>query len=250
MSMGANGKNNQSRTPVGRKASSSHVPQPPYPGSAPQLQLPAPPVTPKVLLLFQMLLSNEIADLSAITELIRTDIGLTVNVLRSAAEEVEGQNHASVDIEDIVVQLGLDKLKKLVDDIMVLSIHPRGSAGLRTFDRFSMHARLTALIAEELAGETASVNQEEAYVAGLLRHIGALPFVLGWKIPELEEADIGEIGYYLAKVWRLPDRLTEVIRGNRETCDPSTLPLFDIVTAADKHAFRLEVGYDSNVSTS
>jgi HD-like signal output (HDOD) protein len=245
----ANGKNHQSRIPGGRDASFSPAPEPTYLGSASQLELPTPPVTPKVLLLFQMLLSNHIADLSAITEVIRNDIGLTVQILRSAAEEADTDAHDFVDIEDIVVHLGLTKLTRLVDETMVLSIHPKGWAGLQTFDRFCTHARLTALIAEELAGETASVRQEEAYVGGLLRHLGALPFVLGWKIPELEEVDTGEVGYYLAKLWRLPNRLADVIRGNRETCDPSTLPLLDLVSTADKHAFRLEVGYNSAITS-
>jgi HD-like signal output (HDOD) protein len=238
----ANGKHPHSRVPAGGNARSSPAPQSPHLRFSPQLEIPAPPVTPKVLVLFQLLLSNHIADLSAITEVIRSDIGLTVQVLRCAAEEGYSRELDFVEISDVVVHLGLEKLKRLADETMVMAIHPKGIAGLRTFDRFCAHARLTALIAEELAGETASVRQEEAYAGGLLRHLGALPFVLGWKIPELEEVETGEIGYFLARLWCVPSRLANVVRGNREMCDPHTLPLFDLVNTADKHAFRLEVG--------
>jgi HD-like signal output (HDOD) protein len=238
----ANEKNHPSQHPFGR-GSLSPLPQGNPFDSLPQIVLPGPPVTPQVFLVFQMLLSNQIADLSAITEIIRSDIGLSVQVFRLAAEQEEEQLRGLVDIEELVVQLGISQLKTLVDDTDILSKHPKGVAGVRTFERFCNHARLTALIAEELASETASVRPEEAHIAGLLRHLGALPFVVGWKIPDLEESDTGETGYQLAKIWRLPHPLAEVISGNRDICDPSVLPLFDLVSAADKHAFRLEIGH-------
>jgi HD-like signal output (HDOD) protein len=237
MSMLANGKHNDPSSAFSRIPQSSDLKAPQ------QVMVPVPPVMPGALLLFRMLVSNQIADLGAITEVIRNDIGLTVHVLRLAAEEA-GYDSSLTDIDEIVVLLGLDRLRRLSDEAAVLSIHPKGDAGLQTCERFAMHARLTALIAEELAGEAASVRQEDAYVAGLLRHVGALPFVFGWSIPELENIDSGEIGSYIARSWHLPDALVDVISGNRDACAPSSLPLFDLVNTADKHAFRLAVGYN------
>lgn len=199
---------------------------------------------PEVLLLFEMLLSSPVIDLRAITEVIRADLGLTVHLLKLATEESNGHAKALVDIEDIVVLLGIGRLKSVLEQATVLSGHPRGEAGVNTYERFGRHARLTALIAEELASEIATVRQEDAYIAGLLRHVGAIPFVMGWKIPELEGVDTGEVGDYLARNWHLPDVLVDVIRGSREACAPSSLALFDVVNMADKHAFRLEVGCD------
>ncbi len=232
----ANGKHNNPDLPAGRLLQPGELNCPRQP------LVPVPPVVPGALLLFRMLVFNQIADLSAITDVIRNDIGLTVQVVRLAGEEI-GKNNALMDIDEIVVLLGLDKLRALSDEAAILSIHPRGSAGMQTFERFGMHARLTALIAEELAGETASVRQEDAYVAGLLRHVGALPFLLGWRIPELENIDTEEMGAFLAKSWRLPNVLIDVIRGNRITCDSSSLPLVDLVNTADEHALHLALGY-------
>jgi HD-like signal output (HDOD) protein len=242
----ANGKNHR-RFETGRKGDVSPLPSANRSDRFPEIVLPGPPVTPQVFLVLQMLLSNRIADLSAIAGTIRSDIALTVQVLRLAAEQNQEHLRGVLDIDELVVHLGLAKLKILLEDTDILSMHPKGIAGIQTFERFCNHARLTAMIAEELASETASVRQEEAYVAGLLRHLGALPFVLGWKIPDLEESDTGETGYQLAKVWRLPSPLVDVISGNRELCAPSTLPLFDVVATADKHAFRLEIGHTFSV---
>jgi len=215
-----------------------------FPASSQVFEIACPAVKPEVLLFFEMLLSAQVIDLRTITQVIRTDVGLTVQLLRLAAEESKGGASAVVDIEDLVVLLGIDRLKSVLDRVTVLSGHPRGEAGLNTYGRFCMHARLTALIAEELAAETATVRQEDAYLAGLLRHVGAIPFVLGWKIPEVEGIDTGEVGDYLARNWRLPAVLVDIIRGNRELCAPSALALFDVVNTADQHAFRLEVGCD------
>jgi len=241
--MRANGKNPQWRLQAGCKGNASPLPPVNHYGRLPNIVLPGPPVTPQVFLVLQMLLSNRIADLSAISGTIRSDIALTVQVLRLAAAENQEHLRGLIDIDELIVHLGLTKLKSLLEDTDILSKHPKGIAGVRTFERFCSHARLTAMIAEELASETASVRQEEAYVAGLLRHLGALPFLLGWRIPDLEESDTGETGYQLAKVWRLPHPLVDVISGNRELCDPLTLPLFDLVATADKHAFRLQIGH-------
>jgi len=241
--MPANGKHHQWHSQTGHNGDVSPLPPADHSDRPPRIVLPGPPVAPHVFLVLQMLLSNQIADLSAIAETIRSDIGLTVQVLRLAAEQNREHLRGLVDIDELVVQLGLAKLQGLMDDIDILSKHPKGIAGLRTFERFCNHARLTALIAEELASETASVRQEDAYVAGLLRHLGALPFILGWNIPGLQESDTGETGYQLAKIWGLPHPLVDVISGTRELCDPSTLPLFDLVSTADKHAFRLEIGH-------
>ncbi len=243
----ANGKNDQWRLQTGRKGNVSPLSPADHSDRLPNIVLPGPPVTPQVFLVLQMLLSNRIADLSAIAGIIRSDIALTVQVLRLAAEQNQKHLRGLIDIDELVVHLGPTKLKRILEGTDILSKHPKGIAGVRTFERFCNHARLTAMIAEELASETASVRQEEAYVAGLLRHLGALPFLLGWKIRDLEESDTGETGYQLAKVWGLPCPLLDVISGNRELCDPSTLPLFDLVATADKHAFRLEIGHTFDI---
>ncbi|MBZ5653719.1 MAG: HDOD domain-containing protein [Acidobacteriia bacterium] len=240
----ANRPDDKSALKFGHQGQLLHATQPVLPTGAQGFEIPCPAVKPGVLLFFEMLLSSRVIDLHAITEVIRTDVGLTVHLLRLAAKERTGRAKGLVDIEDIVVLLGINRLKGLLEQATVLSGHPRGEAGVSTYDRFCMHARLTALIAEELASETATVRQEDAYIAGLLRHVGAIPFVLGWKIPELESVDTGEVGDYLARNWRLPDVLVDIIRGDREDCGSSSLALFDVVNTADNHAFRLEVGCD------
>lgn len=226
---------------VGRVPSS---PQRFYLAKPENTDIPLPPATTRGLVHLRLLLSNHVADLTAIANIMRNDVGLVVQALRWAGgDAVDSSSGGVFAIEDLIVLLGLNRLRALSQCATFLSSHPNGSAGFRTFERFTTHARLTALIAEQLAKESATVRPEDAYLSALLRHIGAVPLILSWNMPELQQAESGEIGYHMAKSWRLPDILLPIIRGDREACPDSWLALFDLVNTADAHAFHLEMGY-------
>lgn len=193
----------------------------------------------------RMLLEAQTIDLGAVAEVIRGDIGLTLELLRMGRRELGNSTSDMLRVAETVVHMGAPALKALVNETPLLTTHPRGKSGFRTCNRFWMHARLTALIAEQLATRCPEVNAEEAYTAGLLRHLGALPFVLGWSAPEFEQADPGECAFFIGRSWELPEILVEIVHGNQELCtSPGSLALLDLVNTADKHAFRLELGCD------
>lgn len=209
------------------------------------LVVPLPPALPGALIVLQLLLSNQIADLKAIVQAIRSDVGLVIHLMRFAAEEAfDPRTRNLLDIDQLVVNLGLENLRIRSKAVSTVPSHSQGSARLRTLQRFSRTAQLTALIAEELAAESATVRQEDAYTAGLLRNLGALPLVLGWQIPELQHAEPGEIGYCLAKIWNLPDAIADAARGDLRNCSRSSAALLDLVNTADAHAFQLQMGYE------
>jgi len=203
------------------------------------------PALPEASVRLRSLLDARVPDLNAVTEVIRGDIGLSLHLIQSATQELGKDSAEALRLSASVVRVGLKQLTALVNETPLLFTHPKGKAGFQTCNRFWMHARLTALIAEQLATQKANVNPEEAYTAGLLRHLGAIPFVLGWNIPALDQADPGECAFLLAKNWQLPEALVEVAHGIPELCSSSdSLALLDVVTVADKHAFRLELGCD------
>jgi HD-like signal output (HDOD) protein len=203
-------------------------------------EFPPPPSMPDAVLLLRLLLSSHTADLHAITDVIRNDVGLTAQLFRLAALERGGRATNILNVGDLVVQIGLEKLKNLAAETKLNPLHPQGNAP-RTRDRFWLHARLTARIAEELAGETTPSNREAAYVAGLLRHLGSLPAVLGWELPGWMPTGAGEIGYQMAKTWQLPVVLADVIRGDDRACTSrKAYSLLRLVNMADERAARWE----------
>jgi HD-like signal output (HDOD) protein len=204
------------------------------------VEFPLPPAMPDAVLLLRLLLSSHVADLHAITDVIRNDVGLTAQLLRLAAQERGGRPTSILNVGELLVQIGLDKLKALAAQTKLNPLHPQHAAP-QPRERFWMHARLTARICEELAGETTCANRNAAYVAGLLRRLGTLPALLGWAIPEWIPHTPGEIGFRMAKVWQLPAILADVIRGDDKACtSQKAYALLRLVNVADERAARWE----------
>ena len=206
-----------------------------------EAQFSSPPALPSVLLRLEWLLSEFVADLQGITNLIRGDIGLTAQLLRLAARETEGSPDTVVAISDLVVNVGLEKLRALVARTNPLPDDLSGDPGVKACERFWMHCRLTASVAEELAGRSPGIRSEDAYLAGLLCHLGDLPSLLGQVAPGSDATDTHELGYRMASTWGFPHILAEVIGGDRKAgFARESRALLDIVTAADIWACRLE----------
>jgi len=204
------------------------------------MEFPLPPAMPDAVLLLRLLSSSHIADLHAITDVIRNDVGLTVQLLRLAAIERTGRTLSMLNIGDLVVQVGLEKLKDLAAQTKLNPLPPQNAAP-QARERFWTHARLTARICEELAGETTAAGREAAYIAGLLRHLGALPALLGWELPASTSGSSGELGYRLANAWHLPPVLADVIRGDDKACtSQKAYALLRLVNVADERAARWE----------
>ena len=212
-------------------------------------EFPLPPAMPDAVLLLRLLLSSHTADLHAVTDVIRNDIGLTVQLFRLAALERRGRATGTLNVGDLVIEIGLEKLRSMAAETRLNPIYPQNAAP-QARERFWMHARLTARISEELAGETTPANREAAYAAGLLRRLGELPALLGWNASEGLQGSPAEIGYSMAKAWHFPAILTDVIRGDDRACTSQrAYSLLRLVNVADERAARWESG-SSTYSTS
>jgi HD-like signal output (HDOD) protein len=206
----------------------------PLPGES---QFPSPPALSNALLQLELCLSASVVDLQDITNIIRGDIGLTAQLLRLAASELEESPSRVVPVSEIILQLGVNKLKAMMARTRPLPGDSANSAGSNACVRFWMHARLTALIAEELASRSSEVHPEEAYLAGLFYHLGDLPPVLGWTLGS--DATSRHIGYRMAKAWGFPQTLVDVIAGDRELALGKSRVLLDTAESADGWASRL-----------
>jgi len=186
-------------------------------GASEKMEFPLPPAMPGAVAFLQLLVTSNVADLEAITALIRNDVGLTVQLLRLAFGEAAQRSTSRLSIGELVVHLGLEKLRVMVARTRVLSCPPVGDAAFRACKEFWIHSRRTARAAEALAAGT-SANQETAYVAGLLCRIGMLPALLDWKVPGIAAASPGEIGSLMLRAWNFPPFLVEIIRGDEQAC--------------------------------
>ena len=195
------------------------------------------PAMPDSLLLLQVLLSGPVVNVQTAAEAIRNDVGLTIRFLQFIGSQA---NPAEVSISKHLVLTGISRLRALTANTEIIARHPKGRAGLRMCERFWAHARLTALMAEELAQKQRTVDSEQAYLAGLLFRIGELPEVLGWENHDFLTGSDSYRGYALAVRWNLPLVLREVIRADEETCSAEACELLRCVKAADQQALHIE----------
>jgi len=165
-----------------------------------------------------ILLAENVVELEAITQVIRADVGLTIQLLRSAKFRAGSLGNTRIHLSQIAVELGLDRLRHMITEIPLLGYEQQISLDLEECISFWLRARQTARTAEQVAAQVFPQLAETAYVAGLLHHLGKIPDLLGWRIPGLESAKSGEIGCHMAQAWSLPELLVDVIRGDEQAC--------------------------------
>jgi HD-like signal output (HDOD) protein len=200
-------------------------------------EFPLPPAMPGAVALLQLKLASNVADLDAITRLIRTDVGLTAQLLRLAFGQPSRHGSGHLGVGEVVVHLGLEKLRAMAAGTRLLACQPGGNRLFEACKDFWMRARRTAHIAEELAAGTSARMRETAYVAGLLCHIGKLPALLDWKVPGIESVHPAKIGLRMAKAWHFPSILAEIIRRDEPACTSfATRRLLRLINAADQQA--------------
>lgn len=180
------------------------------------------PAMPEAVALLQLLVSSCFADLDAITNVIRNDVGLTIQLLRLSALNFGRPTSGGIPyLGELVVCLGLDQLRAMAAAASLVPRQETGNADRHIINAFWTRARMTAGTAQQLALETSPDDAETAYVAGMLRHLGVLPILLGWQSFGIESADSADMGVHMAKAWGLPSLLVDVIRGDESACTSS-----------------------------
>ena len=193
--------------------------------------LPALPVLPETLLLLELEAQERSVDLRRVTELVLSDLGATLQILR-----VAGREHACVEfrpsrIEDCIVDLGLDVCMQALS-ANTISRH----AGQDEVAETWAHCREIAIHSRQIAEESEDVDPDEAYITGLLHAIGLLPAVLGWAASKHGISDFSLAGFKLAKKWSLAPFVVKFLgEVNEERC---TTPLPEIVREAHRSADR------------
>lgn len=133
------------------------------------------PVMSATVLGLDMILQVPYIDLRLVSDLILSDVGATIQILRLIGKEYD---------------LAADRPRRIGDCIASLDVSDWYAAvSARTFpcDREHIettahwrHCRLVAQYAQLVAESMEQYAPEDAYLVGLLHEIGAIPTVLGW----------------------------------------------------------------------
>jgi putative nucleotidyltransferase with HDIG domain len=188
------------------------------------------PALPAVVVELLCTLEQEDLNVRALADKIALDQGLTAKTLRLANSSFYGMPNKVATIHQAITILGLSSMRTLVTAAAVLDQFPQ--AGLDRFDfpAFWRHSIGAGLCAQALARHL-DVNQDTAFLAGLLHDIGRLVLVthfadrfervqaraaeLDCYPIEAEQAVLGidhaAVGGALAAHWQFPPRIVSAI---------------------------------------
>ena len=161
--------------------------------------LPGVPVLAATLLKMELELHEDSTDLRGFSEAVLGDMGATIQILRLAGSEYGSASDRPVRVEDCISALG---------PRACLNVTAKGSfiQGVRQRASVEMwaHSRETAQYFKLLAARSSSnVSPDQAYLAGLLHSLGALPAVLDWRGYGIF-GDPARVAVELADLWHLP----------------------------------------------
>jgi len=219
------------------------------------------PTLPAYVFELNSLLGATPVNLKRVAEVIRTDPSLTAQVIRLCTSTFMGFRERVTTIEHAVILLGTERLRTLV---LTCSLIEYGAHKLASEDiqSFWQHCFLTATLSERLARAIAYPQPEEAYLAGLLHDIGALPLLVisfsdlsepqeaaprgWWESVSLERERFGtdhcEVGHWIGISWNFSPTLLDVIVNHHDPRGATHNPrLVGIVAAADQFCVRRAV---------
>jgi len=156
-------------------------------------------VMKETLLLIELETQGFCVDLRVVSQLILSDLGATLQVLRLAGREYGGAEGRPVRVEDCIADLGI---QACIDAMSAhLMPHDRRSP---TVTELWRHSSEIAGHSRRLAEQTTDVDPDEAYLVGLCHSIGSLPSVVGMDGATYREFDLVGTGLELAREWWLP----------------------------------------------
>jgi len=217
------------------------------------------PTLPAYVFELNSMLAATPVDLKRVAEIIRTDPSLTAQVLRLCNSAFMGFRERITKIENAVMLVGTERLRTMVLTCSLVEYvgHRVSSEDIQSFWQ---HCFLTAALSERIARVISYSQPEQAYLAGLLHDIGALPLlvvtsvqpkdsqsglaVCGWgESIELEREQFGsdhcEIGRWIGVSWNFFPALLEVLAKHHSPSEARQDPsLVGVVAAADQFCVR------------
>jgi HDOD domain len=169
-------------------------------------------VMQETLLLVELETQGFCVDLRALSKLVLSDLGATLQVLRLAGREYGDADGRPVRVEDCIADLGI----QACIDAMSAQLMPRDVRSPSVRDLWR-HSREIAEHSKYLAEQTVDIDPDEGYLVGLCHSIGSLPGVLGVGGKACQELDHVRMGLELAREWLLPGCVVEYF-SNLEKC--------------------------------
>jgi HD-like signal output (HDOD) protein len=172
------------------------------------------------------------ANVDDLREVIQRDVALAASVLRRANSAFFGGRVKVSDLRAAIAMLGFREIRSLCLTVFVSRMFDRpGKYRGYTRENLWRHCVATAIIARKIARVSDRLPPDEAYVAGLLHHVGTILLDQHLRgqfcdlIERLDEMtptylverevfsfDQGQLGEYVLTRWNFPEQICEAVR--------------------------------------
>jgi len=195
------------------------------------------PVMPATVLGLEILLHEPCIDLQMASELVLSDVGATIQILRLVGREYELATEHPCRMGDCLASLDAGTWFDAIS-ARTFACDREHAATSSLWNHSRLVARYAQLVAESLDG----ISPEDAYLVGLLHEIEAIPHVLGW--PD-EGPGSRESAALLAMEGSLPLFVLSAVRSMNDSYSPSRWRL--VLSAAHELA-GVRTGFDPSPS--
>jgi len=205
------------------------------------LKSPRLPSLPTIAIEVIDLVQQQDVNIKQIAHTIQHDPALSSKILKTVNSSFYGQAHSISTISHALVVLGLNSVKTLALGFSLVGNLANAETDSETFNHFLFWKRslYSAAAGRALASQIGLVQQEEAFLGGLLQDLGLLAMseTLDDEYREMVSAvgnehrqlltlereklgtDHAEIGGVLAEKWHLPETLVAPIRYHEDLTD-------------------------------
>jgi HD-like signal output (HDOD) protein len=200
------------------------------------------PSLPDVYYKFKDAMDNPEGSFEEISDIIATDPGLSVRLLRIVNSAYFGFPSKIETISHAIGVVGLEQLNNLVISTVIMERFKGIPDSVMNMDSFWRHSVACGLAAKIISSHSGEINTERFFVAGMLHDIGRLiialtvPFNIlsvfmrckseNISVQESEKDILGfthaDIGKHLLKTWGLPVFLQEVVGNHHQPEKNST----------------------------
>ena len=188
-----------------------------------------PPVAARVL----KLLEDDNSDVRDISHVIETDASLTLKLLRVANSPLYASRVEINSVQQAIITLGLNRLTNIVLGVSIFSRFLMSSQKrvAELMEKFWWHASCTGIAAKALSTKLKKFFKENEFIGGLLHDIGKLAMIQYDSTKYTQVVDLMadkmimdvdaemeifganhlQVGERIARLWKLPEELTNVI---------------------------------------
>ena len=215
------------------------------------------PSLSNVVIRLNQMLQNDTVTAADIARLISDDMSIMSKVLKTVNSSAYGLNNKVDSISQAISLLGEDGVRNIAMSVSAMSAFSVKDGGGFSLDKFwknSISVGIAMNVLYENINKKESVSKDLIHLCGLMHGIGILvlvkysflKFVMSMRISNNENIPLVEaeakviatnhceIGYWLAEKWKLPKRISNVIRYHSNPTDaPEQDLLIDLCHTAE-----------------